>query len=80
MFLDEKTIEDGYFSNTLHEDELVNGLRQRLRVSGALTDRSLIIENIAAQQDKRAKIYGKPPKSRVNIIVWSKRNRIWDHL
>ena len=39
-FSAEKELVDGYFSNTLHEDELTNGLRQRLRVSGAIEDRS----------------------------------------
>lgn len=52
-FLTEKELVDGYFSNTLHEDELTNGLRQRLRVSGAIEDRSKGIENIAEQQNKR---------------------------
>jgi hypothetical protein len=58
-FLAERELVDGYYSNTLHEDELENGIRQRLRVSGAMTDRSLIIETIASQQNKRRK--NKPP-------------------
>lgn len=58
-FLAEKEIVDGYYSNTLHEDELANGLRQRLRVTGPISDRSLGIEKIVAQQDKRRK--HKPP-------------------
>jgi len=52
-FLDEKEMVNGYFTPTLHEAELENGLRQRLRVSGAITDRSVGIETIAAQQAKR---------------------------
>merc|ERR1719153_1960926 len=52
-FLTEKELVDGSFSNTMHEDELTNGLRQRLRVSGAIEDRSKGIEIIAEQQNKR---------------------------
>jgi len=65
-FLDEKDLIDGYYSNTLHEDELANGLRQRLRVSGAISDRSVGIETIASQQNKRRKNNPKPENAKTH--------------
>ena len=62
--VDEKDLIDGYYSNTLHEDELANGLRQRLRVSGAISDRSVGIETIASQQNKRRKNNPKPENAK----------------
>ena len=42
-FLSEKNIIDGDQSLTIHEDELKNGLRRRLRKSGKMEDKSKII-------------------------------------
>ena len=52
-FLSEKNIIDGDQSLTIHEDELKNGLRRRLRKSGKMEDKSKIIERISLQQQKR---------------------------
>ena len=52
-FLSEKSITDGDQSLTIHEDELKNGLRRRLRKSGKMKDKSEIIERISIQQQKR---------------------------
>ena len=52
-FLAEKHIHDGNHNQTIHEDELKNGLRRRLRKSGKMKDKSEIIERISIQQLRR---------------------------
>jgi hypothetical protein len=52
-FMAEKLLSGGIYSNTLHEDELKNGLRRRLRKSGRPKDKSDAIEKISLQQQKR---------------------------